>query len=145
MERIERGIGHGVLERVQASWEGWRGRAIEPVIRESIERLALGIGPNGQSGVVGGYWTRSNNPEIDIVVADREPIARAVYGVGSIKWREHDTFDVRHLTKLTVHRSLLPGATEDTPLVVASRSGFSATPTPGVHVFGPDELLEAWR
>jgi hypothetical protein len=36
---------------------------------------------------VGGYWTRSNKPEIDVVIADRRPIAKHIHAVGSITWR----------------------------------------------------------
>jgi hypothetical protein len=40
--------------------------AVEPVIRESLRRLSGGILPDG-TNVIGGYWTRTNDPEIDIV------------------------------------------------------------------------------
>jgi hypothetical protein len=35
--------------------------------------------------VIGGYWTHTSDPEIDIVGADREPIAKQITMVGSIK------------------------------------------------------------
>ena len=35
---------------------GQCGRAIEPVLREGIERMGA-AGPAGSTGVVGGYWT----------------------------------------------------------------------------------------
>ncbi|MGH3222224.1 MAG: hypothetical protein ACRDPY_26615 [Streptosporangiaceae bacterium] len=36
--------------------------------------------------VIGGYWTRSNDVEIDIVGADRESVAKQLLFLGSVKW-----------------------------------------------------------
>jgi len=40
-----------------------------------------------------------------------------------------------------VHRTQLPGASEETPLVVISRSGSDVA---GVTAFDADDLLSAW-
>ncbi len=92
--------------------------------------------------VVGGYWTRTNDPEIDIVVADQAPVAQHVLAVGSIKWLERSPFDGRDLTALVLHRARLPGATGETPLIALSRSGCVVD---GVKSYGPDELIEGWH
>ncbi len=144
MQRIERGGGHDVVRRIKTSWESWRGRAIEPVLRESLERLHLPHGPDEASGVVGSYWTRTNNPEVDLVIADRSPVAKSIYALGSIKWKSNDPFDAADLGDLLTHRSQLPGATSTTPLVVISRAGYSAGDLPGLRVVTPEQLLEAW-
>jgi len=141
MAEVERGRGDRVLARIQTSWTSWRGRAIEPLLRESLNR-ALVETPLLGEGIVGGYWTRTNDPEIDIVIADRQPVAKTILGVGSIKWLERTPFDRHDLAQLMVHRSQLPGATDDTPLIVVARSGCDVD---GVTAFGPDELLNAWR
>ncbi len=49
--------------------------------------------------VMGGYWTRSNDPEIDLVGVDRSPIAKKVTMTGSIKWLENKPFDARDLAR----------------------------------------------
>lgn len=144
---IERGRGDRVLARIKTSWTSWRGRAVEPVLRESLERLgpALLHQPVGHlrtAPVVGAFWTRTNDPEIDVVLADREPLAQQVLGVGSIKWLEHAPFGVEDLGRLLQHRSQLPGATAETPLLVLSRSGCDVDV---VDHHGPEELLDAWR
>lgn len=141
---IERGRGDRVLARIKSSWTSWRGRAIEPVIREALERLAPPAitGPNGTPGVVGGYWTRTNDPEIDLVVADRAPVAKHVIAVGSIKWLENAPFDSRDLGALHTHRVQLPGAAPDAPLIAVSRSGCTVDDV--VHL-GPDDLIAAYR
>lgn len=141
LAEIERGRGDRVLARLKASWTSWRGRAVEPVIREALERLDL---PDLESapGVVGSYWTRTNDPEIDLVVADRLPVAKHILALGSIKWREEAPFDARDLGRLHAHRLGLPGAHDDTPLIAVSRAGSAVD---GVIVVGPDELLSAYR
>src|SRR6202453_3298372 len=81
---VERGRGDVLLDRVERSWGSWRGRAVEPIIRESLMRLT----PDEQwpdTEAVGGWWNRQNNPEIDLVGADRAPTARNIHFLGSIK------------------------------------------------------------
>jgi hypothetical protein len=140
MPAIERGRGDQVLALIKERWNSWRGRAVEPVIRESLLRLPDGTLPEG-TDAVGGYWTRSNDPEIDLVGADRAPIAKKITLVGSVKWLENKPFDGHDLTRLIVHRNQLPGADDTTPLLAVTRSGAA---TDGISVLGPDELLAAW-
>jgi hypothetical protein len=78
---IERARGDLVLHRIGAAWASWRGRAVEPVVREGLRRLREDRLPGG-TGAVGGYWTRTNDPEIDLVGADREPVAHRITFVG---------------------------------------------------------------
>jgi len=140
---IERGRGDRALARVRTSWTSWRGRAIEPVLREALDRLAppIAVAASGAPGVVGGYWTRTNDPEIDIVVADRAPIAQEIVAVGSIKWLETAPFDGSDFAELVIHRTQLPGASPETPLVVLSRSGCVVG---GVTHLGPEDLIAAY-
>ncbi len=85
---VERGRGDRVLDSIRASWTSWRGRAIEPVIREALWRLADDRLPE-DTHVVGGHWTRTNDPEIDLVGVDCSPIAKKITFAGSIKWLEN--------------------------------------------------------
>ena len=140
MPEIERGRGDLVLRRITASWTTWRGAAIEPVIREALIRISDRL--PGETRAVGGYWTRNNDPEIDLVGADREPVARQLSFVGSIKWRDHHPFDERDLAELIAHRSRMPGADESTPLLAVARS---AVAVKSPIALGPDDLLAAWR
>ncbi|MFG1910934.1 ATP-binding protein [Kribbella sp. NPDC048928] len=138
---IERGRGDRVLETIRTNWTTWRGRAIEPVVREALRRLTDESLPAG-TDAVGGYWTRTNDPEIDIVGADRAPIAKQITVVGSIKWLENKPFDQRDLARLIRHRSQLPGADDVTPLLAVSRHGCTARDV--VHI-SPDVLISAWE
>jgi uncharacterized protein len=91
--------------------------------------------------VIGGYWTRSNDVEIDLVGADREPVAKRILFLGSIKWLETSPFDGRDLATLHKHRVAVTD--ELVPLVAVSRSGVSCA---GLQVtYGPEDLLQAWR
>ncbi|GAA4527884.1 ATP-binding protein [Nonomuraea ferruginea] len=136
---IERGRGDQVLEHIRRCWTSWRGMAVEPVVRESLRRMD---GLPEETGAVGGYWTRTNDPEIDLVGADREPVAKRVTLLGSIKWLENRPFDHHDLTELIVHRSKMPGADADTPLYAVSRAGCTVD---GVRHVTPEQLIEAWR
>ena len=140
LPEIERGRGDRVLNLVRTEWSTWRGRAIEPVIREAVDRLPAGALPI-ELGVTGSYWTRSNDPEIDLVLADRAPIANTILGVGSIKWRQQQPFDAHDLAQLRDQRARLPGANETTPLFVVTRTGSTVS---GVTVLTPVELLASW-
>ncbi|WP_197700178.1 hypothetical protein [Micromonospora echinaurantiaca] len=91
---------------------------------------------------MGGYWTRTNDPEIDLVGADREPIANRITFVGSVKWLEQRPFDPHDLGRLLRHRAQLPGAADDVALVAVSRSGATAA---GVRVLSPEDLLVAYQ
>ncbi|MEU5912857.1 DUF234 domain-containing protein [Micromonospora sp. NPDC047527] len=141
LSEIERGRGDLTLDRIVTSWASWRGRVIEPVVREALRRLPGDHLP-AEAAVIGGFWTRTNDPEIDIVGADREPVARRISFVGSIKWQENRPFDAHDLGRLLLHRSQLPGADESVPLLAVSRSG---TATDGLRVLSPEDLLTAYR
>lgn len=127
------------LQRIKAGWTAWRGRAVEPLVRDSLMRL-LPSGGIPAASAVGGYWTRSNDVEIDIVGADREPIAERLLFLGSIKWLENAPFDARDLVALQKHRDRVTG--EPIPLIAVSRSGCATRHLDAV--FGPDDLLQAW-
>ena len=78
--------------------------------------------------------------EIDIVGADRAPIAKQLLFLGSVEWLETGQFDDRDLVALQRHRNrITPGPV---PLIAVSRSGASATHADAV--FTPADLVEAW-
>jgi hypothetical protein len=78
--------------------------------------------------------------EIDIVGADREPIAKELLFLGSIKWLENAPFDAHDLVALQRHRDRVTA--EPIPLFAVSRSGCSAEHVDAV--FGPGDLLQPW-
>jgi hypothetical protein len=140
MSEIERGRGDLTLDRIRRGWTSWRGRAVEPLVREALARI-LPAGAMPAAGAIGGFWTRTNDVEIDIVGADRAPVARELLFAGSIKWLDRATFDAHDLARLQRQRALL--SDDPLPLVAVSRAGVS---TPGLDAaYGPADLLTAWR
>lgn len=140
MAEIERMRGDITRARIEQQWTSWRGRAVEPLVRESLARL-LPDDDVPAAPVVGGYWTRSNDVEIDLVGADRQPVAKQLLFLGSIKWLENSPFDNHDLAALHKHRAAITG--EPVPLVAVSRSGVSCL---GLHTwYGPEQLISAWR
>lgn len=125
---------------------GWTARLPRVVPVERLPRAnalarVLPYGGLPAAPAVGGYWTRSNDVEIDLVGADRQPVARRLLFLGSIKWLESAPFDARDLAALHKHRAAL---TDDpVPLVAVSRNGVTCS---GLQAtLGPEDLLAAWR
>ncbi len=114
---------------------------MEPLVREALARLP----PQGglpSAPVVGGYWTRGNEAEIDLVGADREPVVRELVFLGSVTWRENAPFDGHDLAALHAHRARLTD--RPVPLLAVSRRG-TACSGGLTAALGPAELLDDWR
>ena len=139
---IARGRPDLALARVRESWLEFRGRAVEPIIRASVERLVLDDPDLAGTGAIGGYWTRSTTVEVDLVGVDRWPNARKVTLTGSVKWREQSPFSRRDLADLIEQRASVPGAA-DSALIGVSRAGFAADGLD--RTYGPADLVAAWR
>ena len=142
LPEIERLRGDLTLARIRAGWTSWRGRAVEPLVRESLARL-LPAGGLPAAPAVGGFWNRSNSIEIDIVGADRAPIAQELLFLGSIKWLERSPFDRHDLAALQKHRAALTDA--PLPLLAVSRSGVAPDVAGLDATFAPADLLAAWH
>ncbi|WP_131745269.1 DUF234 domain-containing protein [Frankia sp. Cppng1_Ct_nod] len=138
---VERGRTDLLLRRVQRSWTAWRGRAVEPLIRKALLRIAPELGwPEVEA--VGGWWNRQNNPEIDIVGADRDGAATRILFAGSIKWHVVKPFDHHDHAALIRDTAAVPGVDRATALLAVSRSG--VTPDLPLRSVGPDDLITAW-
>lgn len=135
---VERGRGEMVAQTIERSWTSWRGRAIEPLIREALNRS-----DDTLPGVleVGAWWNRVNNPEVDLIGADQAP-ARHIGFVGSIKWLERSAFGPHEMATLVRDAQAVPGSEPATPLIAVSRSGVDVD---GLATsYGPERLMEAW-
>jgi len=129
------------MNRVNAGYESWRGRAIEPVVRAGLERLL----PNGAwptTAGVGGWWPRNNTPEIDLVGTDARPSGEVTF-VGSIKWRQTGSITAGEIDDLARSAVKVPGASALTPLVAVTgrqRSRHSRLS----ECWTAQDLLAAW-
>lgn len=149
-EQVRRGRPDAAFRIVQRRFPAWRGRAVEPLVRQSLE-LAAAVGelPWPDVEVVGGWWNRQFDPEVDLVGADRSPVARRLRFVGSIKWLG-TPFDDHDLANLVRGGAQVPGFEPGrTSLVVVPRSGTSPhldLDRANVDlVWGPADILSAWR
>ncbi len=142
LPEVDRGRGDLALARVNDDAFGsWRGRAIEPVVRASLWRALVGT-PWAHVREIGGWWPRSNKPEIDVVGADRRPAHELAF-VGTIKWRPAPVTaaDVR---KLSADAASIPGYRPSVPLVAVCPGG--VMPDAGTdRAWSADDLLAAWR
>ncbi|MDP9133930.1 MAG: ATP-binding protein [Actinomycetota bacterium] len=141
LPEIERDLGGRAATRAFERWPDYRGIAVEPVVRESFERL-LAHESTRDDVYVGRYWTRTGSTEVDLVLGSSKSAPTPVAAVGSIKWRESKPFDRRDHDDLARAASLVPGASNHTELVGVSATGFSSAGLD--REIGPDDLLRAW-
>lgn len=141
IELVARGRADLAVQRVEQGWSTFRGKAVAPLVRQSLERL-LPHTSLGDAAFVGSFWTRDNRIEVDLVGGRGPDRARVVDFVGSIKWRDRDPFTNADLARLANQRAAVPGSGASTRLVGVSRSGFTAT-GPDLAV-DPEMLVAAW-
>ncbi|GAA3749770.1 AAA family ATPase [Salinactinospora qingdaonensis] len=147
-ELVRRGRKEAAVRLIRRRWDSWRGRAVEPLVREALALAALaGDLPWEDVEAVGGWWNRKFDPEVDVVGGDHAPVARHIRFTGSIKWLE-SAFDHHDLSRLDRSLAQVPGVDPDrTGRVVVSRSGLA----PGLGlgsddlVWGPEDVVAAWR
>jgi AAA+ ATPase superfamily predicted ATPase len=147
-EQARRGRPRAAFRLLERRWTTWRGRAVEPLIREALELAALDDSlPWSGVEVVGGWWNRRFDPEIDLIGADRAPVAGHLHFAGSVKWLG-TAFDRHDLTALRRGAGQVPGFTGgDAALVAVALSGLAPDLDPRdlALVWGPDDVLAAWR
>lgn len=147
-EQARRGRPQVAFRLVQRRWATWRGRAVEPLVRQSLELAsAAGDLPWSDVEAVGGWWNRQFDPEIDLVGADRAPVAQHLRFVGSIKWLE-SPFDEHDLAGLARGATRVPGFVHgSTGLVIVSLSGVAPTVSRDRVdlIWGPNDVVSAWQ
>jgi len=122
LSRRGRAAAAGML--ISRRWASWRGRAVEPVIREALILAAADL-PWPEAAAVGGWWNRAFDPEIDLIGADRAPVATKLWYAGSVKWLDHP-FGRRDLAALQRGATQVPGFnSEETALIGVSCAGFA--------------------
>ncbi len=143
-----RGRPDAAFALVERRWASWRGRAVEPLVREALELAAAsGHLPWAEVDAVGGWWNRRFDPELDLVGADRVPVARCIDFVGSIKWLSSPV-DRHDVAALHVAAPAVPGFEEGrTGTVLVSLRGRPSDLDADVVTlwWTPQDVVDAFR
>ncbi len=145
MAELSRGRPDLVIDRIMRDWSAFRGRAVEPVVREALERMLADTRLSkrlGSARHVGSWWRRDHAVEVDLIGGD-SPTPTKIGFVGSIKWHEADPFAAGELRELVESQAHVSGAA-GAKLVAVSRTGLEDGIAPDA-TFGPAELLAAWQ
>jgi uncharacterized protein len=146
MAMIERGSGQALAERVLGDWDRWRGLAVEPIIREAVFRMIVADPAMSDVAEVARWWRRDGSAEVDIVVGDRIGVADRILAIGSIKWRNDRPFGVSDIADLYAARSIVPGCTDATLVIAATRTPIQQGLTDEIdRIFRPDDLVNSYR
>jgi len=137
---IERQRTDVVVARVLSQWPTARGRMVEPIVRDALERMLPDDRLPG-ARYIGSYWNRKGDLEVDIVGGDREHKPREIAFVGSIKWRDRKSFDSADTKDLIEKSGRVPGAGPKTLLVAVSRSGIDRSARKIDVSFSPSDLV----
>jgi uncharacterized protein len=144
-ELSRRGRAAPAAELINRRWASWRGRAVEPIVREALSRAATDL-PWPQAAAVGGWWNRTFDPEIDLIGADRAPVAGELFYAGSVKWLDRP-FGLPDLTVLQRGATQVPGFEPgSTALIAVSRSGFARAAAAGLALcWRPADVVGAFE
>ncbi|WP_433758017.1 ATP-binding protein [Nocardia sp. CA-135398] len=143
---VRRGRVAAAYELFARRWPFWRGKAVEPLVRDALELTALaGALPWKDITAVGGWWNRAFNPEIDLIGTDRSPVANRVIFAGSIKWLG-TPFDHHDLAELTRGAASVPGfVPHETALVAVSLADIERTLADTIDLaWNATDVLSAW-
>ena len=140
----KRGRSEAAAALIRRRWATWRGRAVEPIIRDSLIWAAPDL-PWPDAAAVGGWWNRAFDPEVDLIGADREPVARRLFYAGSVKWLDRP-FGDHDLAALRRGAAEVPGFDPGaTALIAASASGFSDAAANGLALtWRPADVVAAF-
>jgi AAA+ ATPase superfamily predicted ATPase len=138
VDNISRGRPDLAVATFDRDWSAWRGRSIEPVIREALLRLAATDDRLAGVEAVAPWWNRANSIEVDVVATTRETSSV----IGTIKWRPNASVSAREMAQLRTAAESVPRS--DSALFAAvSPSG--DRPDGADLAFSAADLLSAWQ
>lgn len=141
LDQIERGRADLAVARFDRDWSSWRGHSVEPLVRQSLTRLAIADERLAGIETFGPWWKKAGkgerDVEVDVVGADHSaPIL-----VGSIKWRPGGSVAPEEVAELRAHRAQIPGA-DNARLAVITPDG---RPAHGIDVaLSGQDIVDAW-
>lgn len=141
LHEVDRARPDLAVARVERSWSAWRGRAVEPLVRDAVSRLLLDT-EWAHVTDVGSWWPRTNSPEINLVGARGRPADEIAF-VGTVKWRTTRPVGRGDVATLTADALSIPGVDAATPLVAVCPAGVEAD-LGLAAAWDADDLLAAW-
>lgn len=140
LRNIEVGRADLAITSFRRAWLTWRGKAIEPILREAVLRLAPHLTALQAVEAVDAWWDRTGTNEWDAVGTGRNGLPVAV---GSIKWRGSQPFGERDLAKLAAARSVIPHAEQAALLAITAHG--TAPDIAADLTLDATDLLGAWQ
>lgn len=137
IDSISRGRSDLAIDGFNRDWLSWRGRSIEPVVRDALTRLAPADPHLAGVESVRAWWVRNNSVEVDAVAMSRE---KSVL-LATIKWRNEGEVSEREVSQLRAHRAVVPRADD---ALIAAISPRGNRPEGADVAYGAAELLAAW-
>lgn len=134
---IARGRSDVATEFFARDWRSWRGRTIEPLIRESLAKHLATTSEFRDVVTVGAWWNRTGTTEVDVVAASQEKTEL----VGTIKWGPGRAVQPAEIQALAASRSIIPHAAQ---AVLAAISPEASEVPEGVLAFTAEQLVSAW-
>ena len=133
------------MEEFRNSWPAFRGRAIEPVVRDSLERLLPDPERFGAARYAGGYWNRTGAIEVDLVGGDAWPVAKRglLRRLGQMATTTA-TSAAPTLRSLPRIAPRFPAPARRPCCSASARAGLTADAGLDVRL-SPEDLVDAWR
>jgi AAA+ ATPase superfamily predicted ATPase len=138
VDTIARGRTDLAIGAFDRDWSSWRGRSVEPVVRDALFRLGASDARLAGVESVRPWWTRDGSVEVDVVAATSS--ATAV--LGTIKWRETGAVTGHEMEDLRRHLDRVPRSAD---ALLAAISPAGRAPRGADLVFSASDLLQAWR
>jgi len=136
-ELVARGRADIPLGRFERDWSSWRGRSVEPLVRQSLLRLAATDPDLTEVQAVAPWWNRDAQTEVDVVATTTTTTAV----LGTIKWRSARGVTPSDMTHLAHARDAVPRSS-DARLAAVCRDG--TRPAGADLLFTAADIVAAW-
>ncbi len=138
VDAISRGRGDLAVRAFDRDWSSWRGRSVEPVVREALLRLARTDADLADVETVRPWWVRDGSIEVDVVAGTRAETAV----LGTIKWRARGGVTAAEMRALDRVRDRVP---RSGGALLAAVSPNGERPAGADVAWSADGLLAAWN
>ena len=133
IDLINRGRADLALGHFDVDWKSWRGRSVEPLVRQAL--LLASVGTSVREVLP--WWSRDGQSEFDAVAMN----ANETEWLGTVKWRDQGGVTARDMSELARARALVPRSS-NAKLVAICRQG--ERPDGADWLVTAEDLVAAW-